>query len=405
MANLHNNISDGRNFTAEDAGNTFGVDGGIAFGGSTNSADEKGQTSDGCKSLGGGKSVDGRFAKTTDGREKVGEGANVDGGLANTTDGREGMYCYKYPHPALTVDCVIFGFDGDKLNVLLVERGLEPYKGMWALPGGFVNIDETVEDAARRELMEETGIADMFLEQFRVFSAVHRDPRERVVTVAFLTLVSQDKCGKPRAGTDASLALWFDESKLPPLAFDHREIIDKARHHLSDIIRLRPVAFRLLNKVFTVAELQRVYEIINRTQYDRRNFQRKLLQSDILDDRGIAETKMASRPPRMYSLKPEIEKEVAGAEETGDLYEEPDCAIGSRSDKCCSNSDICYSMAGPCAAPSPIRESRRMSSPSEYDADDMDCSICSDPADDNADEKGKRGKKDDGFSLRRLFEW
>lgn len=315
------------------------------------------------------------------------------------------MYCYKYPHPALTVDCVIFGFDGDKLNVLLVERGLEPYKGMWALPGGFVHIDETVEDAARRELMEETGIADMFLEQFRVFSAVNRDPRERVVTVAFLTLVSQDKCSKPRAGSDASLALWFDERKLPPLAFDHREIIDKARHHLCDIIRLRPVAFRLLNKVFTVAELQRVYEIINRTQYDRRNFQRKLLQSDILDDRGIAETKMASRPPRLYSLKPGIEKEVAGAEETEGLYDEPDCAIGGRSDDCCAESGVSYSMARPCAAPAPIRESPRISSPSEDDADDMDCSICSAPAYDNADEKGKRGKKDDGFSLRRLFEW
>ena len=118
MANLHNNISDGKNFTAEDAGNTFGVDGGIAFGGSTNSANEKGQITDECKSLGGGKSVGGSFAKTTDGREKVGEGANVDGGLANTTDGREGMYCYKYPHPALTVDCVIFGYMIAVLSVI-----------------------------------------------------------------------------------------------------------------------------------------------------------------------------------------------------------------------------------------------------------------------------------------------
>ncbi|MGM9852740.1 MAG: NUDIX hydrolase [Muribaculaceae bacterium] len=291
----------------------------------------------------------------------------------STTDGGKKMYCYKYPHPALTVDCVIFGFDGEKLNVLLVERGLEPFKGMWALPGGFVNIDETVEDAARRELMEETGIADMFLEQFKVFSAVHRDPRERVVTVAFLTLVSQDKCGTPRAGSDANMALWFDESKLPPLAFDHREIIEEARRHLSDVIRLRPVAFRLLNKVFTVAELQRVYEIINRTQYDRRNFQRKLLQSDILDDQGIAEVRTASRPPRLYSLKPEIEREAESTETTDNDSIEPICACAAEPEIGCCDCDGDYDMAEPGNASCP--------------------------------DKASRNKKDDGFSLRRLFEW
>lgn len=315
-------------------------------------------TTDGWKSHNGGNGGD--------------KGSSVD--KNNATDGVEGMYCYKYPHPALTVDCVIFGFDGEKLNVLLVERGLEPFKGMWALPGGFVNIDETVEDAARRELMEETGIADMYLEQFRVFSSVHRDPRERVVTVAFLTLVSQDKCGKPRAGSDASMALWFDESKLPPLAFDHREIIEEARRHLSDVIRLRPVAFRLLNKVFTVAELQRVYEIINRTQYDRRNFQRKLLQSDILDDQGIAETKMASRPPRLYSLKPEVEMEAERTDAPDNEPIELNCCCAEPEIGCCDcDCDGDVEMAGPGNAP-------------------------------GAD-KASRNKKDDGFSLRRLFEW
>lgn len=306
------------------------------------------------------------------------QNSTTDGGEPRneTTDGGKKMYCYEYPHPALTVDCVIFGFDGEKLNVLLVERGLEPYMGMWALPGGFVNIDETVEEAACRELMEETGIADMFLEQFRVFSAVRRDPRERVVTVAFLMLVSQNKCKKPRAGSDAKIALWFDESKLPPLAFDHREIIEEARRHLSEIIRLRPVAFRLLNKVFTVAELQKVYEIINRTQYDRRNFQRKLLQSDILDDRGIAEVKSASRPPRLYSLKPEIEREV---ERTDDYCNDSDTSekpLPSGCDCCMANED-----------------------PIEFTVSSMRVAKSAKL------QKSKSAKKDDGFSLRKLFEW
>lgn len=192
-------------------------------------------------------------------------------------------YCYRYPHPALTVDCVIFGFDADSLKVLLVERGIEPFKGLWALPGGFMHIDETAEEAARRELREETNISEVYMEQFRVFSRVDRDPRERVVTVAFMALVRPADCHLI-AGDDAANALWFDEHQLPPMAFDHAEIIDEARAFLSEKLRVKPVAFQLLNKVFSLSELQRVYEAINRTTYDRRNFQRKALQSGILEE-------------------------------------------------------------------------------------------------------------------------
>lgn len=190
-------------------------------------------------------------------------------------------YTYKYPHPALTADCVIYGFDGERLKILLVERGIEPCKGMWALPGGFMNINETIEETARRELYEETGLKDVYMTQFRVFSKVDRDPRERVVTVVFMALVRPSDY-RLVAGDDASNALWFDERFLPPLAFDHEEIIHEAHKYLEELLRLKPVAFELLNKTFSLGELQRVYEEINNTSYDRRNFQRKALQSGLL---------------------------------------------------------------------------------------------------------------------------
>lgn len=189
-------------------------------------------------------------------------------------------YTYRYPHPAMTADCVIFGFDGEQIKVLLIERGLEPYKGMWALPGGFMRINETIEEAARRELFEETGLNGVFMEQFKVFSTINRDPRERVVTVAFIALVRPADYHLV-AGDDAANALWFDHNMLPPTAFDHAEIIRQARDHMSKVLRIKPLAFELLNKIFTISELQRVYEAISGVHYDRRNFHRKAMQSGL----------------------------------------------------------------------------------------------------------------------------
>ena len=196
------------------------------------------------------------------------------------------MFTYKYPHPAVTTDCVIFGFDGSSINILLIERGIEPFKGCWALPGGFLNMNETVEEGAKRELLEETNINDIYLEQFHVFSAVERDPRERVLTVAFFALVSKEDF-EVIAGDDAAKAQWYEWNHLPPLAFDHREIIRMAREKLQEKLRISPIAFKLLGSEFKMDELQHIYELIHEKKYDRRNFMRKMESSGFLCKKEI----------------------------------------------------------------------------------------------------------------------
>jgi len=211
----------------------------------------------------------------------------------------EKMYSYKYPHAALTTDCVVFGYDGRDLHILLVERGIEPYKGSWALPGGFMNMDETVEECAKRELAEETNVTDIYLEQFHVFSGVGRDPRERVVTVAFIALVRKSDY-HVIAGDDAARASWFSEMEMPPLAFDHREIITMARRWLKKMLRNDPIAFRLLDEKFTMSELQRLAEVVNNTNYDRRNFARKMISTGFIEDEGPSPVTSHNRTPELY---------------------------------------------------------------------------------------------------------
>lgn len=227
----------------------------------------------------------------------------------------EPKYCYRYPHPAMTADCVIFGFDGKALKVLLVERGLEPFLGSWALPGGFMKIDETIEQTARRELEEETGLKGVYMEQFRVYSTVNRDPRERVVTVVFIALVRPGDYSLI-AGDDAADARWFDVEFLPPMAFDHTDIIAQARARLTEMLRVKPIAFELLNRYFSLAELQRVYEAITGRSYDRRNFQRKALQAAML-----AEADKAGEIRPVTELRHEVAPEVSCLKEVRECAE------------------------------------------------------------------------------------
>lgn len=189
-------------------------------------------------------------------------------------------YTYEYPHPAVAADCVLFGFNGKALEILLIERGVEPFKGAWAFPGGFMKMDETAEECARRELREETGFNVHSIKQLGAFTSVHRDPRERVVSIAFYALVQPvDVIG----GDDARQARWFPVDDAPPLAFDHDYILRKALRQLRKDIHFEPVGFELLNQTFSMSELQRLYEAILGVRFDRRNFEKKMLQSGILE--------------------------------------------------------------------------------------------------------------------------
>lgn len=208
-------------------------------------------------------------------------------------------YCYTHPRPALTVDCVVFGFDEADLKVLLIRRGIPPFEGKWAFPGGFVHVDETLEDAARRELTEETGLTKLFLEQLYTFGAVDRDPRERVVSVAYYALVKlMDH--RVRAATDAREADWVEVKNLPGLAFDHERIFKVALERLKGKVRYEPIGFELLPPKFTLSQLQHLYEVILERELDKRNFRKKILSMDLLIELDEYQVGVAHRAARLY---------------------------------------------------------------------------------------------------------
>ena len=201
-------------------------------------------------------------------------------------------HTYKYPRAALTVDCVVFGLDESELKVLLIQRALEPFKGRWAFPGGFVRVAETLDEAARRELAEETGLKNVFLEQLYTFGAVDRDPRERVVSVAYYALVKLSD-HRAKAATDAANAEWFPISRTPKLGFDHAEILETALARLKGKVRYQPIGFELLPPKFTLSQLQHLYEAILATDLDKRNFRKKVLSFGLLVP--LKETQMIGR--------------------------------------------------------------------------------------------------------------
>jgi 8-oxo-dGTP diphosphatase len=208
-------------------------------------------------------------------------------------------FTYEFPRPALTVDCVVFGLGEAGLEVLLIRRRNAPFAGCWALPGGFVDVDETVEDAAKRELEEETGVRDVYLEQLHVFSAVRRDPRERVVSVAFYALVkSRDHAAE--GASDADEAAWFPVAELPKLAFDHADIFALALARLRRDLATKPVGFELLPRKFTLTKLQRLYEVILDESLDKRNFRKKILALDVLTPLDEVEQGVSHRAARLY---------------------------------------------------------------------------------------------------------
>ena len=215
------------------------------------------------------------------------------------------MYNYEHPRPALTVDCIIFGFEDNTLKVLLIERGHDPFAGHWAFPGGFVEIDERVEDAAKRELEEETGMQNTFMEQLYTFSKVDRDPRGRVVSVAYYALV-KPAAHEVRAASDARNARWFAEDELPELAFDHAEILKVAIKRLQSKITYEPIGFELLEEKFAFSELEKLYTTLLDRPIDRRNFKKKIMSLDILEELSEKQQlKSAGRPGNLFQFKKE----------------------------------------------------------------------------------------------------
>lgn len=186
------------------------------------------------------------------------------------------MYQYEYPHPAVTTDAVVFTVYDDSLHVLLIQRAREPFMGMWALPGGFVDIAEGLDACAYRELQEETGLDGVVLHQFRAFGEPDRDPRERIITVAYMGLLRFDQA-QLHAGDDAANVNWFAVSELPELTADHQAIIAEARDVLIERIETSEIAFDLLPERFSLDELRRLYEVLFGDTLDSDNFRNWVL--------------------------------------------------------------------------------------------------------------------------------
>jgi 8-oxo-dGTP diphosphatase len=221
------------------------------------------------------------------------------GKSASELRGLEGYDVTKFDRPSVAVDLIIFTVSDRDLQILLIRRGEPPYEGRWALPGGFVRMDESLEAAARRELEEETGVRDVYLEQLYTFGDPGRDPRTRVVTVAYFALISSASLSL-RAQADAREVAWHSAFRHPKLAFDHEAILEYAIERLRSKIEYTTIGFQLLPEKFTLAELQRAYEIILGRPLDKRNFRKKMLSLGVLVETGETKMEGIHRPAQLF---------------------------------------------------------------------------------------------------------
>lgn len=203
---------------------------------------------------------------------------------------------------SVSVDVILFTVQGEDLKVLLIQRKIEPFKDNWAIPGGFVKIEESLENAAKRELMEEAGVSDVYLEQLYTFGEPKRDPRGRVITVAYFALVDFNKINV-KSGSDAQDTKWFSMFKLPKLAFDHKQILHYALERLRYKLGYTTVGFQLMPKKFTLSELQKLYETILDKSLDKRNFRKKMFSLNILEKTNESKREGAHRPAKLYRFK------------------------------------------------------------------------------------------------------
>lgn len=203
--------------------------------------------------------------------------------------------------PTISIDCIIFGLDQRKLKVLLVRRSIEPAKGSWALPGGFVLQQEDLDQSARRTLADLTGLRELYMEQVHTFGQVNRYPLRRVVTVAYYALINYT-LDNLQAGPDTSDIQWCDILELPELVFDHRHILDTTLAYLRAKVRTEPIGFELLSEKFTLSQLQALYEAVLGTTFDTRNFRKKLLKMNLLVPLEETQQGVAHRAARLYTF-------------------------------------------------------------------------------------------------------
>ena len=207
--------------------------------------------------------------------------------------------------PSVTVDVVIFTIKDDSVKVLLIKRKIEPFKDMWALPGGFIKDSESLEKAAERKLTEETGVKNVYLEQLYTFGAPERDPRARIVTVTYFAII-KPKVLEHKERWDVSDVQWSPVSRLPKLAFDHGRIIEYAIKRLRWKLEYTTVGFKLLPEKFTLTQVQDVYETILGKKFDKRNFRKKLLALGLVRPSREVLKDVAHRPARLYTLNKKI---------------------------------------------------------------------------------------------------
>jgi len=208
----------------------------------------------------------------------------------------------EYEQPSITVDLVIFTVNKDKLKVLLAKRAETPFLGSWSLPGGFLLVGESLEDAAFRVLKEKTGVKDVYLEQLYTFGKPHRDPRARVITVAYFALIPWENLEQPESNKVTDLT-WSSVEQLPKLAFDHKEILKYAVQRLRSKASYSNIVYGLMPEHFRLSELQKMYEIIIDGQLDKRNFRKRMLATGLLQETGKKDILGAHRPAKLYQFK------------------------------------------------------------------------------------------------------
>jgi 8-oxo-dGTP diphosphatase len=204
----------------------------------------------------------------------------------------------------VAVDAIVFGYSKqDGVSVLLIRRKYPPYKDSWAIPGGFVLDDESLEEAVKRELLEEAGIEVNYLEQLYTFGNPGRDPRQRIISVSYFAMVKSSRYQQLKASTDAEEAQWFTIGKLPSLAFDHKQILQTAVERVRAKIRYQPIGFELLDKRFPFADLEKLYTALLDRPIDRRNFTKKILSLGLLEDTGeLSPSTGAGRPSKIFQF-------------------------------------------------------------------------------------------------------